>query len=183
MGLVQGLDAIADGKILLDEEKNVTVISGGEEIILPGRVQKVEYTPVPNRTSEIEQEAVEIAPVSPAQEMVAKEESQEEDVLLDPKEVKARFFKALEAKDKVKSVYEEYNAAVDELVRCFGLDYMFQGSDKTVYETTVCKGRYVQFTPYEVNMTVRKHLGETSGSLAKTKAIAAGFKLDDGKGK
>lgn len=89
----------------------------------------------------------------------------------------ARFIELDRKKNEVKKFFEDYKAAVDELVKTYGVGHAFQDPEGIVYQLVELDGKWVNFERYGVERTKRP--GEERGSLSVKKAKELGFKVGE----
>jgi hypothetical protein len=91
-------------------------------------------------------------------------------------ETQRKFIELDKQKAAYKKFIEDYQQAVQDLVKEVGIGAHFQDDQGTVYQTSEADGRWIHFDKYEVNRTRRA--GEKSGSLSLTKAKDLGYNVE-----
>ncbi len=84
-----------------------------------------------------------------------------------------KFIELDKKRAEIKLFYEEFDAAVEEIVETYGLDAHFQDKEGTVYLVDKMLWKAVKITPFEVKRTRRE--GETKGSLSMTQGRELGY--------
>lgn len=79
-------------------------------------------------------------------------------------------------KPQIRSFFENYRKAVNELVEILGENGHFQDDEGTVYQIVVPEGKFVAFEKYSVNRTRRQ--GEKRGDLSLSKARELGYEVE-----
>jgi hypothetical protein len=87
-----------------------------------------------------------------------------------------RFIELDKKRSEYKKFIEDYNQAVQDLIKEVGIGAHFQDGENTVYQTALCDGKWIAFDKYEVNRTRR--FGEKSGSLALKTAKELGYNIE-----
>ena len=87
-----------------------------------------------------------------------------------------RFVELERRKDEIKRHYEDFEVALENLIKEQGLNSYFQDEAGTVYKVVEAEGKYVKFDKYSYNRTKRP--GEERGSLSVKEARERGFKVD-----
>lgn len=94
--------------------------------------------------------------------------------MLTPTQLK--FIELDKKKAEYKRFIEEYQQSIKDLVAEIGIGGHFQDSEGTVYQTSICDGKFVHFEKFEVNRTRRA--SEKVGSLALKAAKELGYSLE-----
>jgi hypothetical protein len=87
-----------------------------------------------------------------------------------------RFIELDKKKAEYKKFIEDYNQSVQDLIKEVGIGAHWQDPEGTVYQTSLCDGRWINFDRFEVNRTRRP--GEKSGSLALKTAKDLGYSVE-----
>lgn len=82
-------------------------------------------------------------------------------------------------KAEVKQFFEDYAAAIKDVIEEMGLGAFFQDEEGTVYKTTEPTGTFVTFQRYGIDRTRR--LGEAKGTLSLKEATEAGYEVQGAK--
>lgn len=76
----------------------------------------------------------------------------------------------------VKPFYENYQIALDELLKLKGIDHYWQDDTGIVYKLAECEGKFVRFDRIQLQRT--RYPDEKKGSLSMTEAREQGFKVE-----
>lgn len=88
-------------------------------------------------------------------------------------DAKNKFIELDRKRAEIKQFFDDYKAAVENVVAELGSGVYFQDDEGVVYKTSELEGKFVYFDKFEIKHTRRE--GEEKGTLSITDAQNAGF--------